>query len=114
MDESRRYDNGYNNHHGTRIETQWAERNSQESMAYTTDKNLFVINDTPVLPIFPINKIKNNTLQYFNPPFPKFMNIITMGSPSPVLFFVFPFQKSLKTPCIYPLSLIDVMEHKKE
>jgi hypothetical protein len=51
MDESRRYDNGYNNHHGTRIETQWAERNSQESMAYTTDKNLFVINDTPVLPI---------------------------------------------------------------
>ena len=52
MDESRGYDNGYYNHHGTRIETQWAERNSQGSMADTTDKNLFAINDTLVFPIF--------------------------------------------------------------
>ena len=67
MDESRGYDNGYYNPHGPRIETQWAERNSQGSMADTTDKNLFVINDTSVLPIFQLTR-KNNTLI---PPFPK-------------------------------------------
>ena len=54
MDKSWRNDDGNHNHHGTRIETQWAERNSQGSMADTTDKNLFAINDT----LFP----SNNTL----------------------------------------------------
>ena len=52
MDESWGNDNGNHNHHGTHIETQWAERNSQGSMADTTDKNLFAINDTLVFPIF--------------------------------------------------------------
>ena len=48
---------------------------------------------------FPINKIKNNTLQYFNFPFPKFMNVITMGSSFPVGFSLFShFEKITEKP----------------
>ena len=43
MDESWRYDDGGHDHHGTHIETQWTERNSQGSRAYTMDKNFFEI-----------------------------------------------------------------------
>ena len=87
MDESRGYDNGYYNHHGTRIETQWAERNSQGSMADTTDKNLFAINDTLVFPIFSINNIINDTLV---PPLPKLIMQLQRG----VLFPFFPSQRN--------------------
>ena len=52
MDESWGNDDGNHNHHGTHIETQWAERKTQGSMADTTDKNLFAKNDTLVFPIF--------------------------------------------------------------
>ena len=41
MEKSGGNDNGNHNHHGTHIETQWAERKTQGSMADTKDKNLF-------------------------------------------------------------------------
>ena len=68
MDKSWRDDDGNHNHHGTHIETQWTERNSQGSMADTIDKNLFAINDTLILPIFQLTNTINNTLM---PPIPQ-------------------------------------------
>ena len=50
MDESWRDDNGNHHHHGTRVETQWAENNSQGSRAATIDENLFAINDIFIFP----------------------------------------------------------------